>query len=343
MKLDTSGIDQEQLAHFVDAAYALDIVALSFQPKGEASYSYLATERSGARWLIKVQETARLVELELRLRAVRFVHAAGGLTQVVVPRHTRWGECTCRFAHYTVTVYPFIEGDTLEPGRQTDAYVSRLAALLAAFHAQGSRLPFPIPRETFDNPFEAPILHALRIVQRRGQPDNPVKARLRDLLLAQRADIFTTLEKMRQLKGAVRNLDLDWVLTHGDPTWANVLVDRSNTFHLLDWDDLALGPAERDLVFASDWGPERFEAFLRQYMVSRGPVRLHPQVFAFYQYRWIVQEIADYTTRILFRNVDPAEDAHAWAELQPYVPAYHADIAAGVRQVEEILGHLAKG
>src|SRR5947209_2696831 len=137
MRLDTSGIDQEQLAHFVDDAFGLNIVAVSFLPKGEASYSYVATERRGTRWVMKVQETARLVELEERLRAVRFVHAACGFTQAVAPRQTRWGNCSCRYEHYTITVYPFIEGDALEPGSQTDAYAIGLASLLAVFHTYG--------------------------------------------------------------------------------------------------------------------------------------------------------------------------------------------------------------
>ncbi len=342
MILNTSGIDEERLARFVNDAYALEIVALAFQPKGEASYSYLVTERSGLRWLIKLQETARMVELEVRLRAVSFVHAVRGFRQVVVPRQNRWGDCTCHYEHYTISVYPFIEGDTIEPERQTDAYASELASLLGAFHKHGSMLPFPIPRETFDHPFEEPILHALRTIEAPGQLARPTQQRLRQLMLAQRSDILMTLEKMRQLMVEVRSLDLDWVLTHGDPNWANILVDRSDTLHLLDWDDLALGPPERDLVFFSDRKPERFELFLRQYLIINQRIRLHPEVFAFYNYRWVVQEIADYTTRILFRNVDPAEDEHAWAQLQPYLPAYHAEIAAGIRQIEEMLARIAR-
>jgi Ser/Thr protein kinase RdoA (MazF antagonist) len=340
MRLDTSGIDQEQLARFVDDAYALEIAAMSFLPKGEASHSYIGVERSGPRWVIKVQETARMVNLEARLRAVRFVHVARGFTQVVAPRQNRWGDCTCLYELYTVTVYPFVEGETIEPGRQTDAYVTGLASLLGAFHAHGSMLPLPIPRATFDNPSEEPILHALRTVEAPGQLANPIQERLRDLMLSERSNIVTTLEKMRQITDEVRGLDLDWVLIHGDPNWENILVDRSGIFHLLDWEDLALGPPEADLVFFSDRPPQRFEAFLRQYLVTHGSARLHPGVFEYCWYRWNTHEIAEYTTRILFRNVDPAEAEHAWAELQPYVPTSHADIAAGIRQIAEILARI---
>lgn len=337
MRLDTSGIDREQLARFVDDAYALEIATLFFQPKGEASYSYIAADHSGTLWVIKVQASARVVDLEQRLRAVSFVHTERGFGQVVAPRHNRWGDCTSPYDRYTLSVYPFVEGEPIEPGRQTDEYLSGVASLLGTFHKYGRTLPFPIPGETFDNPFEEPILHALRTVEAPGQLANPTQQRLRDLMLAQRSDLFTTLEKMRQVQAEARSLDLDWVLTHGDPNWANMLVDSSHTFHLLDWEDLALGPPERDLVFLSDRETKRFEAILRRYLTTNGSVTLHPEVFAFYHYRWVVQEIADYTTRILFLNVDPAEDEHAWTELQPYLPADHAGIAAGIRQIQEVL------
>jgi hypothetical protein len=342
MKLDTSGIDPAQLAGFVGDEYDLTIATMSFHPAGEASYSYLAEEQAGTTWLIKAQATARVAELEARLRAVRYVQAVGGFAQVVAPRENRRGGCTSPFEQYTVSVFPFIDGTTIEPGQQTQVYARRAAGLMGAFHQHGRRLPFPVPEETFEHPFEAPIMAALRTVEAPGALANPAQEQLRGLLLAERADILTTLEKIQQLAAAARQLALDRVLTHGDPNWANILVDGSGSFFLLDWDDLALGPPERDLVFFNDPRPERFEIFLRQYLALNPGARLHADVFAFYQYRWVVQEIADYTTRILFSNVDPAEDDRAWAELRQYVPAAHAEMADGIRQIEATLARLAR-
>ena len=76
---------------------------------------------------------------------------------------------------------------------------------------------------------------------------------------------------------------------------------------------------------------------MRHYTREYGPLALHEPVVTFYAYRWVVQEIADYTTRILFHNTDPAEDEHDWAELQPYLPVRHDDIAATVRRTMAIV------
>src|SRR6185503_615345 len=123
------------------------------------------------------------------------------------------------------------------------------------------------------------------------------------------------------------------VLTHGDPNWENILVDPSGTFSLLDFEDVTLGPPEADLVFYSDRPPDRFEAFLRQYLAVRPHARLHTEVFAFGHYMWTTNEIAEYTSRILFRGAGPAEADYAFAELQPYIPAPHTEMQAAIKQI----------
>jgi hypothetical protein len=87
----------------------------------------------------------------------------------------------------------------------------------------------------------------------------------------------------------------------------------------------------------------RFETFLRHYLAATGPTRLHGGLFTFYTYRWAVQEIADYTTRILFQNSDPEEDRHAWEELAPYLPIRHAEMRAGTHRIEGIIRRVVRG
>ncbi|MFQ5987162.1 MAG: hypothetical protein ACE5KQ_07370 [Thermoplasmata archaeon] len=96
-----------------------------------------------------------------------------------------------------------------------------------------------------------------------------------------------------------------------------------------------MGPPERDLFAFS--GPD-FEQSLTHYLRHWGNVRLSSRLLEFYHYRWALQEIADYTTRILFRQMGPHEDAHAWRELQDYLPTRHDHIARGVGEVREVLG-----
>ncbi len=113
------------------------------------------------------------------------------------------------------------------------------------------------------------------------------------------------------------------VVTHGDPNWANVLVDPEGKLFLTDWGELALGPRERDMT---SFHGEHFEAFVPVYLEQSGPIRLHRLLFAFYLYRWAVQEIADYTVRIL-RPETTIEEAELClggiAALPPRSPRRH--------------------
>lgn len=95
----------------------------------------------------------------------------------------------------------------------------------------------------------------------------------------------------------------------------------------------AVGPPERDLFMFMDT-PD--DAFLRRYRDAAGGLHLHARLIAFYHYRWAVQEIADYATRLLFGPSSQAEEEHAWAELQPYLPVPHRQIEDAVSAAEAV-------
>lgn len=348
MKIDTSGIDRERLARLLDAEYGLGVAAIAFLPVGEEAYSYVAAGRAGARHFVRAQRAVDAAALESVFAVTGALHSRRGLRQVVAPHPTRRGTFTCRYGGYTVAVFPFIAGTTAYEAGLSEDGLAQSARLIAAVHASGDLLgDLPVGRETFDNPFAAPILRALRAAEAPAPEANEYQRRVRRLLTAERADIQATLALMRRLGSEARALDFDWRLTHGDPNLANFLIDARGDLHLADWGDVALGPPERDLNFFTEeeqgMTGARIETFLRHYLAAAGPTKLHGGLFTFYTYRWAVQEIADYTTRILFRNSDPEEDRHAWAELAPYLPIRHDAIRAGLRRVAEVIRGVAGG
>ncbi len=341
MKIDTSGIDPGRLAQRLNAEYELDLdtPSVAFFPHGEEAYSYVGTGRDGGRHFIRAQRTTGAPALESVFAVTHGLHARCGLRQVVAPYQTRRGAFTCRHGEYTVAVFPFIEGPTAFEAGLSDEGLARATALIAGVHSSGRCLAGLLhAQETFENPFEAPILRALGAAEAPDPSANVYQRRARQLLIAERADILATLATMRQLQAEAQRLDPEWVPTHGDPNLANILIDERGVLHLTDWGEVALGPRERDLFHFTG---ERFEAFLCRYLATVGRVELHERLFAFYTYRWTVQEIADYTTRILFRNTDPMEDRHAWEELAPYLPIRHTTMQADLRAIGEVIGRVA--
>src|SRR5947208_879155 len=124
MQLDTSGLELRRLARIAGQDYGLAIETIVFQPKGEASYSYVATARDGTRWLIKAQDVPRVDGLEARLKVVDYLYHERGLAQVLAPLRNRRGDYTYRHGHYILSIFPFVAGATIYEGEATDAHVA---------------------------------------------------------------------------------------------------------------------------------------------------------------------------------------------------------------------------
>jgi aminoglycoside phosphotransferase (APT) family kinase protein len=336
MKTDTHDIDKQQLLQTINREVGLGIRSIRFVPKGEDAYSYLAEGvRAGDRYFIRAQDASRAGALEPVYAITNVLHTRYGLSSVVAPIATRRGTFTICHGRYTVAVFGFIVGRTLYDQGATVEDLAQAAGIMAALHQCEAARDYPnLQREAFENPFRAPIMRALGTVERSAPYSGRYQHQLVRLLQAEQTDILATFVKMDQSGVRAKALSTDWVLTHGDPNLDNLLKDGHGQLHLTDWGEIALGPPERDLFAFTGEG---FEAFLRTYKRLRQHVVLHAEIFAFYFYRWTMQEIADYATRILFERRGQVEDEHAWAELQPYLPIRHDHIAQGLRELQAVL------
>jgi spectinomycin phosphotransferase len=329
MKYDTSGISLGNLAAHLTATYEVPISDLRFSPQGEEAFNYIATEARGERFFVRVQPNGLNDRLESNYAAVAAIGSDCGIPALLVPCHTKAGRFTSRLESFTIVMFPFIAGTTAYETTISDADWKQSAEIIAALHGSERCCDVPIlARETFDNPFAAPIRSALQRTASATPPRSTYQ-----------------LRRMRDLGSAARRLAPELVPTHGDPNLANILIAADGSLHLTDWGELAWGPRERDLTSFTEvdsvFAEERFEAFLRRYLELSGPMRLHGALFAFYAYRWVVQEIADYTGRILNGPSDVDEEMHAWQELQPYLPTDHAAIERGLAANMRIVTALA--
>lgn len=320
MQHDTSGLDLARLAERIRYDYAIDLASLTYQPVGEDGYHYLGEGANGRRSFVRAQRLrpgASLSDLAAAYRAATRLQSLPGLGAIVAPLPSRRSDLIFRDGRYGVAVFPFVEGTTAFDAPVADSVWAEIATFFATLHRTP---PTGIPiraRETFANPFEKPIQRSLAWARGRAKARNAYQQQVRELLLANQYDLEALRQMLALVHVAHRDVASSLVITHGDANLANIVVDAAGRIHVVDWGDLAFGPPERDLV--SFAGP-RFAAFLQAYRVAGGIVELRSEVVQFYCYRWIAQEIADYTTRILFDDVDSAQDAHAWNELQSYLP-----------------------
>lgn len=336
----TTGITPHLLAAHLREAYGLPIAAIARVPNGEDADAYRATTDGGTPYFIRVQSGSTADHLEVALAATAVLHARCGLTAIVAPLATTRGAFTSRLATATVAVFPFVAGETAYDRALGDADWQRLAAIMGTIHDRGLAPHFPtLPRETFSNPFAATIRRALQHTDSANTRWSPWQRQMGTLLQAQRADLEATMRQFARRGDLARRMAISMVPTHGDPNLANVLIGNTGTLHIIDWGELAHGPPERDLMFFTG---DRLSLFLETYLAHAGPMRLHLELFAFYLYRWALQEIADYAADILLAPADEATQAHAWQEVQPYLPVPHAAIAAEIEEVRRALAPLAR-
>jgi spectinomycin phosphotransferase len=116
--------------------------------------------------------------------------------------------------------------------------------------------------ERFEPPYAVELWPTLAMA-RDTVPRNPAEAHLQGFLNRQWEALGEEWRSFQQIGQRCRAAVSNFVITHGD--WPfNVLRDKAGELYLVDWDELLLAPAERDL-----WFPQRDAAFMSGYQRQR--------------------------------------------------------------------------
>ena len=178
------------------------------------------------------------------------------------------------------------------------------------------------------------MLKAINWAHSPSQPSNRCQQDAKKLIRSEADELTGFIERFDNLGNGVRALSSQFVVTHGDPNLDNVIVSPDETLHLIDWGAIGCGPRERDL---SSYSANRLETILTGYYETEQSFILHPDLFQFYQYRWCLQEIADYTQRLISGTTSSVEADYALAELQAYLPLPHNKFAELDRRTTTLL------
>ena len=335
MKVDNA-FDKTELLKRLSTAYDLPLQSITFFPEGEDSYGYIVTSETGEKYFVKastsVPDTCLQVASLLRHRC--------NIPGVVAPLETLNGALSIPWQDFRVSLFPFIEGksrwDLWKVGKDfTDAELSQTAALLATIHGSTDAIAF---NSLTVAKYDLPLRHELHIVLEAPEKittRNGYQKRLLEAIAQHRSEVLQTLERYDALGHSATARQTPFVITHGDPTPGNLILDTENQLHLIDWDGICLGPPEKDLV---SFIGERFEIVLEEYLTKRqSNVSLHTDIFGFYIYEWTLNEIRDYGTKILFKNEDVQQNEYDWESLQDYLPPNQALMEDGIAAVQSTL------
>jgi spectinomycin phosphotransferase len=321
--LDKPRLEDDKILACLKTSYGVAASTIEFLPRGYDSYAgvYRVQEQAnGQFYFLKVKGDA--VD-ELSVRLPRCLNEQG-IEQVVAPLPTITQELWGKIDHFTLLLYPFIEGDSGYEVGLSDSQWIEFGAVVKRLHT--TRLPPELldrmPRETFiPHPKWMATLRQLQAAVDHRVYDNPFEKQLAAYWNDHRREIATIVDRAVQLGCMLQGKPLDFVLCHADIHTANLLLDAQGKLFIVDWDQPVLAPEERDLMYVTVGDfvtDEREEALFFQ---GYGKTDVDPLTMAYYRYEHVMEDLAAFAERVF--SVDASDetkqDSLAWfvAQFRP--------------------------
>jgi spectinomycin phosphotransferase len=319
---------RSELRAVLERNWGLQDVELEYLPVGFGSHHWLAVGPDGARRFVTADDLeaefqpgpdadAAFAALERAFRTAAALRADARLDFVVAPLADGEGKVIRRLgARYTVTVSPFVEGESGAHGSYESLDEHRaMGRILGRLHAATARIPAGLPRtEDFELPSRAALQKALQELDR-PWTSGPFGEPARRLLRGGVSEIERRLGEYDALTTEARATSASWVLTHGEPHSANV-IREDGRLRLVDWDTTLIAPRERDLRMVLDDDGTGWD----EYVGAFGSASLNERILRLYELWWVLAEICMYTRQFRRPHERTEDTLVAWNALQSYVP-----------------------
>jgi len=311
-------LDVDQLLLVVRDRWTIDGDAMRYQPKGIGAYHWTVEVAGVPSYFVTVDDLttkpwiapdadATFVGLTAAYETAAAVHSSTGIDLVVPPLCDRDGRVTVRICdRFSLAVFPFVAGESGEWG-QGIAPEARITLLtgLARLHLASPPDGVPIPIHRFEMPERAVLLDALADLGRRWT-GGPYSDPAQRLLAKHAGTIRARLDTFDRMAISVNEHSSGSVVTHGEPHPGNVM-HSDGGIRLVDWDTVALAPAERDLWMLDDGSADAFAVYAA--MTGRPVSR---DAIEFFGLQWTLSDIASFTEVFRGPHVESNWLAEKW-------------------------------
>jgi len=208
-------------------------------------------------------------------------HGIGFISRIV---RTADGELSTRFDGAVLGLFEWVEGDNIQDER-TKIREYQMLAQIYAVPAEG----LCIPREDFS--CRSAGLFYAQCERLKSDPADETAVQILELFEQSRAEFARRAERLKLFSQRCQGDTSCFCITHGD-AGGNVIID-GDRFTLVDWDDPALAPPERDAWFCLhwDWAMDAFHEALRQNGIG---YTLRPERLAYYCYHSFFWYLTEY-------------------------------------------------
>lgn len=319
MRTPPDDLDVAELAVLLAEAWRFPVADLRYAPVGFGSHHWVATDSSGARRFVTVDDleqhglggaNAGLARLRRALRTAYALREAAGLSFVVAPLLTADGTVLRPAGpRYAMAVFPFVEGEPYaHGGRWTPQEREAVVDLLAQLHNATLTAQAYARVEDLELPGRADLERALDQLHV-PWAGGPFAEATRHLLTSGAADLRALLGEHDRMVNVARTRNVPWVVTHGEPK-ADNLLDTDTGPMLVDWDTVLIAPAARDLWMVDGGAGEE-----STYYTDRAGRQVNGDELMLYRLRWDLADIAAYVQWFSAPHARTADSEVAWSAL----------------------------
>ena len=305
--LEKPDLPDEDIIELLEANYQLNVDALKFLPIGndQRAYAYRVQADSGDCFLKLrkggTRQAALIVPRELRRM---------GIDQVLAPLATNSGDLRVSYRDFDLILYPYIEGRSAWGMSLAPTQARRWGEIMRRIHsaALSPAIAAATPREVFGVKW-LPTISRVEEVIARGDFSGDIAAATAQEWREHEAEIELCRNRYLEFGAQLSAQPPPFVLCHADIHTANIIIDADERIRIVDWDETAIAPKERDLMFfvldghASDFTEAFFEGY--------GDDDINWLALAYYKYDWVIQEFGDYGERVFLSTELGEQDLQA--------------------------------
>lgn len=229
---------------------------------------------------------------------------ASGIQQIIPPIKATDGELTQHINDFTLTVYPFVDGQNGFCFNLTDDQWVTLGKIPRQVHefVVPPSIKDLIRKEVYSDKWREAV-RALDAHIDGNLTGDETALKLQAFMKEHRRVIHRLIDRAESLSQKIQEQSPEFVLCHSDIHGGNVLIDGNGAIYIVDWDGPIMAPKERDLMFigggvANVWNnPCEEEFFYKGY----GKTKINMAILAYYRHERIVEDIAEYGQALLLK------------------------------------------
>ena len=313
--------------------WGFDVDAADYAAVGAGSYHWVVRDHEGRRGFVTVDDLdvkpwlgdTRASAFDGLKRAFDAAVALrdSGLEFVVAPILAGGGDTVRRVGpRYAIALFPFVAGQAGEFDRYETAERAAILTMLAELHQATPGAASVARTIDLSLPGRGELESALQALDQTWS-GGPFSEPARQTLARHASDVAELLSLFDCLAADVAQRSGNWVVTHGEPHAGNVM--RTEDGHvLIDWDTVALAPAERDL-----WMLVRDSPSPATIYTDATGHELDQVAVDFFRLTWDLADTAAYTHQLRSPHRQSKDTVRAFEALSYYMTTWDQWEAGG--------------